>query len=291
MLSPELLKKIEHIYIRGRFLANDVFAGEYESAFRGRGMEFEEVREYIPGDDVRTIDWNVTARMEHPFVKVFREEREQTLMLLVDVSSSQNFGSRGRLKKEVIAEIAGLLAFAATRSNDKVGLLLFSDRVEKYIPPKKGRSHVWRVISEIMTYVPKGRGTDLTGSLQFLNKVLSRKAICFVISDFMATGFDKALKVSSFKHDVIPLHVLDDMEIEVKDGGIAFFEDLESGTVIERDLGSVLFRRTYAIQQNKEIQKRRTKFQALNLDSVFVRTSEDYVETLLKFFRRREKKI
>ena len=191
MLSRETLKKIEKIHIHTSHLVNDVFAGEYESAFKGRGMEFEEVREYSPGDEIRTIDWNVTARMNRPFVKEYREERELTVMLLIDVSSSSLFGTVKDFKNEVAAELGAILAFAAVRSNDKVGLIIFSDTVEKYIPPQKGRSHVWRVIKEVMEHQPQQKHTDITAALDFLNRVLHRRSVCFLISDFISKGSPK----------------------------------------------------------------------------------------------------
>ncbi len=289
MLPADLIQKIQQVYITSRYLANDVFAGEYETAFRGRGMEFEEVREYLPGDDIRSIDWNVTARMGRPFVKVFREEREQTVMLVVDGSASESFGSR-RLKREVTAELGAVLAYAAIKSNDKVGLIIFTDRVERYIPPKKGRGHVWRVISEILSFKPQGTKTDLGAALNYFSRMVRRRSVCFVISDFLTDGFEVPLQVASYKHDVVALAVSDPLEKEFSDGGLISFCDLESGEVFERDLGSEAVRTAYQKEQARALNKKQTKFNSIGIDSLFLQTDINYIEPLLRFFRMREKR-
>lgn len=290
MLSPELLKKIQRIYIKSNYLANDIFSGEYESAFRGRGMEFEEVREYFPGDDIRTIDWNVTARMDKAYVKVFREEREQTVILVVDGSASQNFGSRNRLKREMAAEVAAVLAYAAVKSKDKVGLIIFTDKVERFIPPKKGRGHVWHVISEILSFKPTGLKTNLNEALTFLIRSLHRRAVCFIISDFLDTPYEKSLKMGRFKHDLVLFHLTDPIEETVEKGGWMTLKDLESGSLLARNLGSPSVRRSFTIEQNKEIQKRKNRFTQAGVDSLFLRTDRDAIPPLLQFFRMREKR-
>ncbi|MBI4410947.1 MAG: DUF58 domain-containing protein [Deltaproteobacteria bacterium] len=291
MLSPDLLKKIQHIYIRSNYLANDVFAGEYETAFRGRGMEFEEVREYIPGDDIRTIDWNVSARMDRPYVKVFREEREQTVMLLIDGSASGVFGSKKRLKRDVIAEIAAVLAYAAVKSNDKVGLLVFTDRVECFIPPKKGRGHVWHVISQILSFQPRGRKTDMGVALNYLSRVVHRRSICFVISDFLAEGYETPMQVVRFKNDVIALQIGDPLEEEFAGGGIMSFADLESGEIVSIDMGSEKARQSFCALRDREMREVTKKFRSMKIDHLRLRTNRDYVEPLLEFFRLREKRL
>lgn len=291
MLSPDLLKKVQRIYIKSNYLANDVFAGEYETAFRGRGMEFEEVREYMPGDDIRAIDWNVSARMDRPFVKVFREEREQTVMLAVDGSASGGFGSKGRLKRDVTAEVAAVLAYAAIKCNDKVGLVIFTDRVECYIPPKKGRGHIWNVISRILSFQPQGIKTDIGVALNYLSRVVHRRSICFVISDFLTEGYEIPLQVARFKNDVIALEVGDPLEEEFGPGGIMSFADLETGEVISIDMGSEGARRSFRLLRGEERRKVSKKFQSMKIDFLRLKTSRDYIEPLLEFFRMREKRL
>lgn len=291
MLSPELVAKIQKIFIRSRYLANDVFSGEYETAFRGRGMEFEEVREYIPGDDIRTIDWNVSARMDRPFVKVFREEREQTLVLIIDASASVLFGSRVRLKKDLMAEVAALLAYAAINSNDKVGLIVFSDHVEKFIPPKKGRGHVWKVISEILALTPSARKTDIAGALRFFSKVIHRRSICFLISDFLAEDFEAELQIARIQHDVIPMIMGDPLEGSLPEAGLICLEDLETGAKTIIDMGSPRVREAFIKQREEATRKREALFRRLAVDHLKLQTDEDTINPLLKFFRMREKKL
>ncbi|MFO1520345.1 MAG: DUF58 domain-containing protein [bacterium] len=290
MISKDLIQKIKQIDIKSKYLATEIFAGEYESAFRGRGMEFEEVREYQVGDDVRTIDWNVTARMGHPFIKVFREERELSVMFLVDASASQDFGTRGKLKREMAAEVAALLAYAATKSNDKVGLITFTDRVEKYIPPKKGTGHIWRVIKEILTFKPVERGTSLQGALEFLVNVLPRRVVCFLISDFLTQNFDKGLGIAARRHDLIALSLSDPAEEEIPSLGWVRLHDSETGKEEWVDTRSKEFRAKFKEDRLNQLNQLFSRFQSLGIDACRLETSQDYVNPLLKLFRMREKR-
>jgi uncharacterized protein (DUF58 family) len=291
MIPKEILQKIQKIHIRTSYLVNDMFAGEYESAFRGRGMEFEEVREYMPGDDIRDIDWNVTARMGHPFIKLYREERELTIMLLVDVSSSGLFGTVTQLKNELAAELASVLAFAAIKSNDKVGLVIFSDHEERYIPPKKGRSHVWRVIKEVLEHQPRSTGTDIGAALNYLNTVSRRRAVVFLISDFIARGYEAALRVTNKKHDVIAINITDPRERELPRAGMVALEDAETGETLLVDTGDEQVRTAYRVLSEKKFEQRLSAFKASNIDYIDIRTETPYIDTLLKFFRMREKRL
>jgi uncharacterized protein (DUF58 family) len=291
MIPKEVLQKIQKIHIRTSYLVNDMFAGEYESAFRGRGMEFEEVREYTPGDDIRDIDWNVTARMGHPFIKLYREERELTIMLLVDVSSSGLFGTVTQLKNELAAELASVLAFAAIKSNDKVGLVIFSDHVEKYIPPKKGRSHVWRVIKEVLEHQPRSTGTDIGAALNYLSTVCRRRAVVFLISDFIARGYEAALRVTNKKHDVIAINITDPRERELPGVGMVALEDAESGETLLVDTADEQVRKAYRLLAEEKFQQRLSTFKAAHIDYLDIRTDTPYIDTMLKFFRMREKRL
>ena len=232
MLSDEQLKKIQGFHFKTRHLASDLFAGQYESAFKGQGLEFTEVREYQPGDDVRTIDWNVSARFGHPYVKVFHEERELTVMLLLDVSGSQLFGTKHKFKREVLAEVAGMLAFLAIRTNDKVGAILFSSKVEQYIPPKKGAAHVWRLIKEIFTFEPDDLGTSIKGVLDYLNRVVKRHAIVFLISDCLDADFDTPLAIAAQKHELTVIRISDPSEKDLPDAGLTYLRDPETEQVV-----------------------------------------------------------
>ena len=231
MLSAELYKKIQGFHFRTRYLANDLFAGQYESAFKGQGIEFAEVREYQPGDDIRCIDWNVSARFGHPFVKVFHEERELTVMLLLDLSGSHLFGTKNKLKRDLLAEIAGMLAFLAIRTNDKVGAVLFSSQVEKFIPPQKGATHVWRLIKEIFTYEPQQLTTHIDGALSYLNRVVKRHAIVFLISDCMDSGFESSFRLTAKKHDLTVIRICDPAEDELPNLGLMTLRDPETGQI------------------------------------------------------------
>ncbi len=290
MLSKELLYKIKQIEIRSKFLASEIFAGEYESAFRGLGMEFEEVREYQPGDDVRAIDWNVTARMGNPYVKIFREERELSVVFLMDASASLDFGTHQSSKRELAAELAAVLAYAAIKSNDKVGFITFTDEVEKYIPPKKGAGHVWQVIREVLTFKPKGKGSNLANALEFLARVLPRKAVCFVLSDFIAPDFEKALGIASRRHDLISLVLLDGCEKKMPDLGWVLLSDLEDRKKVWVNTSSTSFQKSFEMRQDERLNKLFTRFQLLGIDACPISPEQDYVNTLLRLFREREKK-
>jgi uncharacterized protein (DUF58 family) len=292
MISAELYKQIKAIQIRTNYLVNDILAGEYTSAFKGRGMEFEEVREYRIGDDVRNIDWNVTARMHNiPYVKEFREERELTVMLLVDVSSSGQFGSHNKLKNEVAAEVASILAYAAIKSNDKVGLIVFSDKIEHYIPPKKGRGHIWRVIRSILSFKPEGIHTDLSVPLEFLARVAHRKTVSFLISDFIAEDFKKPLQMSKKKHDLIAVSVVDPRELELPPIGFIELEDAETGETVLIDTYDTDLTKGFKLINQKQLAEREQFFRSLNVDHILIRTDRSYVEPVMRFFRRREKRL
>ena len=294
-LDPELLRKIHSIQIRARHQVTDLMAGGYKSAFKGRGMEFEEVREYQPGDDVRAIDWNVTARLGQPYVKEFREERELTVMVLVDVSSSGEFGTHGRQKIDLAAELAAVLAYAAIRSNDKVGLLLFSDRIELFIPPKKGRSHVWRVIREVLTSKESlgqrpRRTTDVAGALDYLNRVVRRRSVCFLISDFMDGDYEKPLRIASRRHDLIAVALGDRREVDIPPMGFLELEDAETGEIVLIDTSDPLFQRGLAAEALKDDRERRDRLRSMNIEQIVLQTDEDMVRPLLRFFHTRERK-
>ena len=290
MIPREVLKKVRRIQIRTSHVVNDGLAGQYESVFKGHGMEFEEVREYQPGDDVRSIDWNVTARTGRPHVKKFIEERELTVMLLVDVSASSRFGTCGQFKSELAAELCAVLAFSAIHANDKVGLLLFSDRIEKFVPPRKGRRHVLRVIREVLYCDPSGRGTDIVQALDYLNHVTSRHSVSFLVSDFMAPDFKRSLRVASKRHDVIALVVEDRREAELPRVGLLELEDAETGERVLLDTGDPRVREEYAARALDAREERDRTFRLAGVDSISVRTGEPYVEALLRFFRMRERR-
>ncbi len=291
MIPEEILRQVHLIHFRTKHLVNDIIAGQYESAFRGRGMEFEEVREYQPGDDVRTIDWNVTARMGRPYIKLFREERELVVMLLVDISASGQFGTVKKMKKEVAAEVAALLAYTAIRNNDKVGLILFSDHVEKYVPPKKARGHGWRVIREILSFEPRGRLTDIAQALDYLGRVVRKRCICFLLSDFLASGFEKPLRLSNKRHDVISVVISDPREFELPRVGFVELEDAETGSDLLIDTNDRTLRKGYEGIRRQETRDRERLFRSMDLDFVSLSTHIPYTEPLLAFFRRRERRL
>ena len=291
MLSEELLKKIQSFHFRTRYLANDLFAGQYESAFKGQGIEFAEVREYQPGDDIRTIDWNVSARFGHPFVKVFHEERELTVMLLLDLSGSLLFGTKTKFKRELLAEIAGMLAFLAIRTNDKVGAILFSSQVEKYIPPKKGAAHVWRLIKEIFTYEPQQLTTNIDGVLNYLNRVVRRQAIVFLISDCMDEGFDRSIKLTSKKHDLTVIRICDPAEDELPDVGLMALEDPETGQVCVINTRSKALRENWRRRHSLHTARLTELFKRAGIDMEEVYTNGSAVEPLTRLFTRRRKRI
>ncbi len=291
MLSVEALRQIRRIHIRTRRLVDGVFAGEYHSVFKGRGMEFADVREYVPGDDVRTIDWNVTARSGHPFVKRHIEERELTVMLLVDLSASGRFGSAARLKTEIATEICALLALSAIRNNDKVGLVLFTDRIERFVPPQKGKHRALRVIREMLHFAPESPGTDLGLALEYLHRISRRRSVAFLLSDFLASGYEQGLRLARQRHDVIPICIFDRREAALPDLGLIALEDLETGEVVLVDSGSAAVREQYRERRAAAVAARRQLFRALAIDPIEVRTDQPYIQPLLRFFRRREKRL
>jgi uncharacterized protein (DUF58 family) len=291
MIPKEILKKVRQIELRTRHLVNTVFSGEYHSVFKGRGMEFAEVREYLSGDDVRTIEWNVTARMGRPFVKVFDEERELTVMLVVDASASGDFGTTGRMKGEIGVEMCALLAFSAIQNNDRVGLIIFTDEVERFISPKKGKKHVLRVIRELYYFQPKGRGTNIAGALDYLNRVTTRRSVVFLVSDFFASGYEAALKVANRRHDLVAVTVSDPREAELPDVGIIEMEDAETGEEVLIDTSDVRARRTFMNASEEARSARRRLFQSVGVDRVDVRTDRPYIEPLMRFFEARAKRF
>lgn len=291
MIPKEILKKVRRIEISTRGLVNDVFSGEYHSVFKGRGMEFSEVREYQVGDDIRTIDWNVTARIGHPYVKVFEEERELTVMLLVDVSSSGEFGTVEQMKGEIAAEICALLAFSAIKNNDKVGLIIFSDQVEKYVAPKKGKSHVLRVVREILYHEPQGHQTNIAEALQFLSRVTTRRAVVFLVSDFISSGYEKALQIANKRHDIVAITVTDPREVDLPNVGFIELEDAETGETFLLDTSSADVRREFSTKTNETILGREKLFRSMNVDYIDIKTNESYIEPLVRFFRMRAKRF
>ena len=287
----DILKKIRALEIKTKGLVETAFAGDYHSVFKGRGMNFEDVREYQPGDEIRAIDWNVTARMGNAFVKKFTEERELTVMLIVDVSASGNFGSTSQSKRELAAEVACLLAFSAIRNNDKVGLLLFTDRVELFIPPKKGRSHTLRLIREILFFAPEGRGTAPAVALDYLNKIVTRRAVVFFISDFQAPDFSQALAVTGRRHDFIALHIEDEREKVFPNVGIITLEDAETGEQIELNTSDRAVRTRLADVVERDLSELARTLRRNNIDAITLRTGHDYLPALRSFFKQRERRL
>ena len=291
MDAAEVLKKIRALEIKTKGLVQTIFAGDYHSVFKGRGMNFEDVREYQPGDEIRAIDWNVTARLGTAFVKKFTEERELTVVLVVDVSASGNFGSASQSKRELAAEVACVLAFSAIRNNDKVGLLLFSDRVELFIPPKKGRSHTLRIIREILFFEPAGRGTAPALALDYLDNVVTRRAVVFFISDFQTSDFSRELSVSGRRHDFIALHIQDQREEVLPNIGIITLEDAETGEQIEINTGDRTTRARFsALAETQQAELNRT-LRRNNIDAISLRTGENYLPALRSFFKQRERRL
>ncbi|HHT9129612.1 MAG TPA: DUF58 domain-containing protein [Candidatus Brocadiaceae bacterium] len=264
--------------------------GEYHSVFKGRGMEFEEVREYQPGDEIRTIDWNVTARMGRPFIKRYVEERELTVMLLVDVSASGNFGSIKQLKNEVAIEICALLAFSAIKNNDKVGLIIFTDKIEKFIPPKKGPTHVLRVIRELLCAAPTGKGTNISVALEYLNKISSRRTISFIVSDFIANDYAHALRIANKRHDMIAITIVDPREQELPNVGFVELKDAESGEISLVDTANAQARKEFSVANLRQGHERSKLFRSMSVDEIVINTSKHYLEPIVRFFRVREKR-
>lgn len=288
MESSELFRKVRKIEIKTRGLSNQIFSGHYHSVFKGKGMAFSEVREYQPGDDLRSIDWNVTARFNHPYVKVFDEERELTVMLLIDVSGSNQFGTRKALKQEIITEIAAVLAFSAIQNNDKVGVIFFSKTIEKFIPPKKGTSHILRIIRELIEFRPNHQGTNLTEPLKFLTNAIKKRCTAFVLSDFLDKGFEDALKIAGRKHDLIALQMFDPRETELPDAGLMYARDAETGQLKWIDTGDRLVRKQYHAWFRAHNDFLSDIFIKSGVDSARVSTDEDYTKPLMKLFRKRE---
>ncbi len=291
MIPKEILQKVRRIEIRTRGVVNNLFGGEYHSVFKGRGMTFSEVREYQPGDDIRLIDWNVTARTGTPFVKIFEEERELTVFLLVDVSRSGHFGTIEKFKTEIGAEIGAVLGFSAIKNNDKVGVILFSDDVEKYIAPKKGKSHVLRVIRELLYHKPQGKGTSINKALDFLLKVSKRQSVVFLISDFQDDGYWRTLRIANRKHDLIGIYLFDQLEVEFPDMGLVKVHDPETEKEVWIDTRSYQERLNYNHTMKERLGKLKKESERIKFDLITVSTTEDYVEPLMSFFKQREKRF
>jgi len=285
--TKELLKKVRKIEIKTRGLTRQIFAGQYHSAFRGRGMTFSEVREYQYGDDIRNIDWNVTARFNHPYIKVFEEERELTVMQLIDMSASGDFGTRVHLKRELITEIAAVLSFSAIENNDKIGVILFSDRVEKFIPPQKGRQHILRIIRELLEFQPESKGTDISESLRFLTNAIKKRCTAFLISDFKDKGYARSLQVANNKHDVVALHIYDQRETSLPAVGMIRVMDAETGREQWIDTSRNRVRESYAMKWESHVEMMKEIFSRAGVDSVSLPTGEDYVKPLMHLFKRR----
>lgn len=286
-MNDDILKKVRKIEIKARGLSQQMFSGEYHSAFKGRGMAFSEVREYQYGDDVRNIDWNVTARLNHPYVKIFEEERELTVMLLVDVSGSHRFGTTSQYKSELIAEIAATLAFSAIHNNDKVGVVMFSDRIEKFIPPKKGSSHILRIIRELIDYEPVGKGTDIAEALRYFTNVTKKRSTAFLLSDLYDDDYENALKIAAGKHDLVVLHIDDPREHTLPSMGLVSFRDLESGEIHWIDTSSREVRQSYSDYCRKYEELCETLFQKYGIDHTTITTGQDFVKPLISLFKRR----
>jgi len=290
VLTKELLKQVRQIEIRTKGLVNQVFSGEYHSVFKGRGMEFSEVREYQFGDDIRNIDWNVTARFGHPFIKVFEEERELTVILMVDLSGSLMFGSASKTKQRIAAELSAILAFSALKNNDKVGLILFTDKIEKFVPPRKGRKHVLRIIREVLSFAPEGNSTNIRGALEFMNNAIKKRSIAFLISDFMDEGFEKILRIVGKKHDLIGIVLDDRREKEIPNLGLIKLSDAETGEERWIDTSSRRVRGQMLLYRKEKEKIRNSMFVTSRLDKIEVTTGSNYIQPLVQFFRRREKR-
>ncbi|MBA3463370.1 MAG: DUF58 domain-containing protein [Deltaproteobacteria bacterium] len=290
MSTAELFKKAKKIEIASRRLVDETISGQYHSVFKGRGLIFSDVRPYYPGDDVRSIDWNITARMNAPHIKQFVEERDRTVNLMIDMSASEYFGTQGSVKRELAAELAAVVAFSAIKNNDRVGLYIVTDKVEKYVPPKKGRRHVLRVIGEILAFQPQSRGTDLAKSLDFFSKVARRRSVLFLVSDFLTTGWEQAMKIARQRHELVPVVVSDPMEEVLPRVGLLVLEDLETGEVVEVDTSGRVAR-DFAKLAKQASAARDQALRRLNLDVVKVSTNEPYVDALVAFFKARSKRM
>jgi uncharacterized protein (DUF58 family) len=289
VIPKEIIQKVRRIELRTRSVVESVLSGEYQSVFKGRGMEFSEVRTYNPGDDIRSIDWNVTARMGGPYVKKYVEERELTVMLVVDASASGSFGSVKQFKDEIAVELCALMAFSAIKNNDRVGLIIFTSEVEKFIPPKKGKNHVLRVIRELLYFKPLKKGTNIADAMGFLNRVQRKKAVVFCVSDYMASGFEAPMRVAARRHDLIAITIIDPREQTLPDIGLIDLEDPETGTTIVVNTHDKNIRLRYEQESQKRSRKLRSFFRSHGIDEIPVTTQGDYVEALVKFFKKREK--
>lgn len=291
MIPADIIKKIRRIHIKGSRTVNTIMAGQYKSVFRGSGIEFEEVREYSPGDDIKSIDWKVSARLGRPFIKLYREERESIVMLLIDMSSSLKFGTFSGMKLEKAAEAASVLAFSAIKNNDKVGAIFFTDRVEKYIPPKKGSGHIWRLITEIFTFVPEGEGTDITAALDFLSSISRKKSLSFVISDFISSGYIKSLRTARQRHELIGVIIFDKGEFELPSAGIVSMRCFETGQNILIDAGNKIVRELYLQKRQSYHKQIIDSLKSARVDSVEISTEVSVADTLIEYFRYREKRM
>lgn len=289
METSDLLKKVRKIEIKTKGLSANIFSGEYHSAFKGRGMSFSEVRAYNYGDDVRNIDWNVTARTGTPFIKVFEEERELTVMLVIDMSGSSFFGTQSQFKNELITEICAVLAFSAINNNDKVGVIVFSDIIEKFIPPKKGRGHILLIIRELLNFEPSGKSTNMAGALQYLNSLIKKRSICFILSDFMARGYDDALRIAAKRHDIIGVHIADPKEVQLPPVGLFRAIDAETGERLWIDTSDPSVQAQYAQGYRDNFHYFKSLFNKTGVDFMSVNTTESYVNVLMKFFKSRLK--
>lgn len=287
MDTAELLKKVHRIEIKTRGISNQIFSGEYHSAFKGRGMAFSEVREYVAGDEIRTIDWNVTARLGHPYVKVFEEERELTVILVVDVSGSDNFGTQEQLKKHQVTEICAVLAFSAIQNNDKIGVIFFSDKVEKFIPPKKGKSHILRIIRELIEFKPENKKTNINEALRYLINGVKKRSIAFLISDFMDEGYERALKIANRKHDLVALRIYDPREQEMPSMGLVPFRDAETDELQWINTSNPTVRRNYKAKALEQQSMMQDLFRRSGVDHTSIATNQSYIKPLMTLFKRR----
>ncbi len=288
METSELLKKVRKIEIKSRGLSNQIFSGEYHSAFKGRGMAFSEVREYTPGDDVRTIDWNVTARFNSPFVKVFEEDRELSVVLLVDISASGAFGTSNQFKQDVITEICAVIAFSASQNNDKIGIIFFTDKIEKFIPPKKGKTHILRIIRELIEFKPENKKTNIELALKYLTNVIKKKSIVFLISDFLSNhDYKDAIKIANKKHDLVALRIIDKTEMDIPQVGLMKLKDNESGNILWIDTNDKLFRKQFATNKINFESNLKEIFNRAGIDSANINTNESYIKPLMNLFKKR----
>lgn len=291
MLSKEILKKIKEIEIKTSQKVTEVFAGRYESVFKGKGMEFNEVREYLPGDEIRSIDWNVTARTGKPYIKKFIEERELSVMLLLDASLSCKFGTKNQLKSDLAAEVCSVLAFSAISNNDRVGLIIFTDKIEKFVYPQKGTEHVLRIIRETLCFQPEGAKTDISAALEFLERVTTRKTVCFIISDFFAPDYKKALSIANKRHDIIAIRITDPVEENLTRAGIVRLQDAETGQFFTIDTANQSLREKYRQDASRIAKEQQDMFNSINIDSIILYTDKPYIAPLIKFFNIREMRL